>query len=140
MIYEFVVKGKPQGKCRPRITTRGKFAHAYTPKATVEYEQHIRNSFECVYGNPSKLSEAPITMVVDIRFGIPTGTNKANKELMLEDKILPTKKPDADNVIKSISDALNGYLYKDDAQIIRLSVRKMYALEPSVKVVVITHE
>ena len=140
MIYEFVIAGKPEGKGRPRITTRGKFAHAYTPKQTVKYEQHIRESFECVYGKPSKLSEAPITMVIDMRFGIPIGTSKANKELMLEDKILPTKKPDADNVIKSISDALNGYLYKDDAQITRLSARKMYALEPSVRVVVITHE
>lgn len=140
MIYEFVVTGKPRGKGRPRITTRGKFAHAYTPKATVEYEQHIRNSFECVYGKPSKLSEAPITMVIDMRFGIPSGTSKANRELMLEDKILPIKRSDLDNCIKAVADALQNYLYKDDAQIIRLSARKMYALEPSVRVVVITHE
>ncbi|WXL80106.1 RusA family crossover junction endodeoxyribonuclease [Clostridium perfringens] len=38
----------------------------------------------------------------------------------------PRKKPDADNIGKIILDSLNGIAYKDDSQIIELSVIKSY--------------
>jgi len=53
---------------------------------------------------------------------------------MLEDEIYPTIKPDTDNIAKIILDSLNGIAYKDDKQVIRLSVEKRYAEEPSVSV------
>ena len=36
---------------------------------------------------------------------------------MLNGRLFPTKKPDADNIIKVILDALNGLAYRDDSQI-----------------------
>ena len=36
-----------------------------------------------------------------------------------------TRKPDADNVAKSVLDALNGVAWLDDAQVTHLSVRKL---------------
>jgi len=44
------------------------------------------------------------------------------------------KKPDADNIIKIIADALNGLAYKDDCQIVRLEFEKFYALTPRVEI------
>ena len=38
----------------------------------------------------------------------------------------PTKKPDADNIAKVVCDALNGLAYKDDAQVIDLTVHKRF--------------
>ena len=32
----FTIEGKPFGKQRPRVTTKGAFAHAYTPKETAD--------------------------------------------------------------------------------------------------------
>lgn len=49
-------------------------------------------------------------------------------------KIFPTKKPDIDNVIKVIADALNGVAYDDDKQIIDVSARKVYSETPRVDV------
>ena len=46
----------------------------------------------------------------------------------------PTKKPDADNVIKIITDALNGIAYDDDRQIVALMFEKFYAEIPHVDV------
>ena len=38
-MISFRVEGEPIGKGRPRVTARGgKFAHAYTPKKTKDYE------------------------------------------------------------------------------------------------------
>ena len=37
-----------------------------------------------------------------------------------------TSKPDADNYAKLILDALNGVLWRDDAQVVRLFAEKVY--------------
>jgi Holliday junction resolvase RusA-like endonuclease len=62
-------------------------------------------------------------------FPIPKSTSKKNRALMLEDKLLPTKKPDSDNIAKVICDALNGVAYGDDTQIVKLVVNKRYTAE-----------
>lgn len=39
-----------------------------------------------------------------------------------------TSKPDCDNIIKIAKDSLNKIVYRDDAQIVRVSAAKMYGL------------
>jgi Holliday junction resolvase RusA-like endonuclease len=53
---------------------------------------------------------------------------------MLDNKIYPTIKPDTDNIAKSILDSLNGIAYKDDKQVVKLTVEKRYDEIPSVSV------
>jgi Holliday junction resolvase RusA-like endonuclease len=48
--------------------------------------------------------------------------------------ILPTTKPDTDNVVKAIFDACNGVVWRDDVQAVDLSLRKRYSRSPCVKV------
>lgn len=48
----------------------------------------------------------------------------------------PTKKPDADNIAKTICDALNGVAYDDDKQIAWLSVYKQYSENESIYVTI----
>jgi Holliday junction resolvase RusA-like endonuclease len=45
---------------------------------------------------------------------------------MLENDISPTKKPDIDNVVKIVLDALNKMAFKDDNQITKIDVEKKY--------------
>ena len=47
--------------------------------------------------------------------------------MKLNNELRPNKKPDIDNVIKLVADALNEVAYKDDAQIIELECRKFYS-------------
>ena len=51
---------------------------------------------------------------------------------MIENKVHHTKKPDCDNIAKSILDALNNVAYYDDSQICKLSVEKYYGEVPKV--------
>ena len=60
---------------------------------------------------------------------IPKSTSKAKVEEMLENKISPTKKPDVDNIAKSILDAMNNFVFKDDNQVSKISIEKRFALE-----------
>lgn len=55
---------------------------------------------------------------------------------MLKGDILPTKKPDSDNIIKIILDALNGVCYHDDAQIYSINFEKKYAEIPETKIII----
>lgn len=41
-----------------------------------------------------------------------------------------TSRPDADNIIKLVGDALNGIVWRDDSQIVTLQVSKRYAITP----------
>lgn len=45
---------------------------------------------------------------------------------MRDKKIRPIKRPDLDNVLKAVSDALNKIAYKDDSQIVGAVLRKYY--------------
>ena len=53
---------------------------------------------------------------------------------MIDGEILPTKRPDIDNVVKCIMDSLNKLAYKDDAQVVALVAEKCYGAEPMVLV------
>ena len=46
---------------------------------------------------------------------------------MLEGRELPLKKPDMDNIVKVVADALNGAAYHDDTQIVYVNAKKCYS-------------
>ena len=119
----FVVPGKVQGKGRPRFTKRG---NTYTPKATKDYENLIK---QCYLLSPEEhhVSDKPISLSVIAYFKPPKSISKKLKLLMISEEILPTKKPDGDNIQKAIADALNGIAYSDDKQIVDWSLKKRYA-------------
>lgn len=129
---KFVVLGQPQGKARPRLTTRGVYARAYTPKKTVEYEELIRFS----YRSSLKASEKPIRMWINAYYSIPKSFNKAKRQQAIDNVIKPCVKPDIDNVTKCVFDALNGIAYTDDAQIIKVSCEKYYSVAPRLEITI----
>ena len=160
MRIEFTVPGMPQGKARPRVCRINGKSVTYTPKKTSEYERLIRARFvteldkshtEFSAGKDNEIlrflnakkqtlqrpyfeKDTPLEMKILALFPIPKNTSKKIKFLMLRDEILPTKKPDSDNIIKAICDALNNVAYEDDKQICRIYFEKKYAQIPCVKV------
>lgn len=129
MIYEFEVPGKVKGKGRPRINTTT--AIAYTPTKTKEYEELIKQYFILKYRKINPL-ENRIKVTIQAYFSIPQNTNKTQKEEMLKGNISPTKKPDIDNIAKIVLDALNKLAFKDDNQITKLNLEKIYSEEEKV--------
>lgn len=116
----FEIEGKPVGKGRPRFWN----GHAVTPQATRDYEKRVALAYkEC---NLPLFETEPLEVEIIAKYPIPKQTRKADRELMMERKIIPTKKPDIDNIAKIILDGLNGVAYTDDNQVCRLSVRKEY--------------
>lgn len=103
----------------------------YTPEKTVNYENRVKAMY--VYGRFPKL-EGPIRVSVVMYFGIPASVSKKARQLMLDGEILPAKKPDCDNVCKSILDAIQGIAFDDDKQVVELRAKKLYSDNPRVVV------
>lgn len=125
--YEIEIEESITGKARPRMNTYT--GRAYTPTKTKNYEYLVRQIF--LYKYPDyKPIEGRVTMTIKAYFEIPKSTSKKKEAEMLSGAISPTKKPDWDNIGKIISDALNKFAFKDDAQVIKLEVEKKYAEKP----------
>jgi Holliday junction resolvase RusA-like endonuclease len=127
---EFVVPGPPRGKGRHRMTRTG---HSYTPQDTMMYENLIKSSFLSSFP-PNGGYEDRITLTVVAFFAIPKSASKKKKVDMACAMIQPTKKPDVDNILKVVCDALNGVAWKDDAQITEAFVYKEYDENPHLTV------
>ncbi len=132
----FTVEGPPQGKGRPRFRRAGNFVSTYTDQKTKSYEATIKAWAQRAISPGSPL-EGPVSVDLYIRMGVPASTSKKRQEACLQNAELPTKKPDIDNIIKAYLDAMNGIIYKDDTQVVRLSAKKVYSLVPGVDVCVV---
>lgn len=119
----FTIPGAPQGKARAR---------------TVLYENLVKTEFlrQCGRGQRIRSDSAyrAISMQIIAVYPVPASYPKRDKVAALAGDLLPTKKPDIDNVAKIIADALNGLAYDDDAQITDLLVLKRYGEDPEVRV------
>ena len=80
--------------------------------------------------------EGPCVLRIDAYFEVPKSKSKRFREAALNGTERPTKKPDIDNIVKAIQDALNGLAYKDDAYIVHLACQKFYRDNPRVEVFV----
>ena len=126
----FTVPGVPKGKARPRVTRTG---HAFTPKGTVEYENMVRMSFVTAYPDRVPIpANVPVSAGIKAYFPIPKSWSKKKREAAELDA--PTKKPDLDNIAKSILDSLNTIAFCDDSQVVYLMVSKHYSDRPRVEV------
>ena len=132
MIIKFTVLGEPTGKQRPKVFKKNGVSRAITPDKTVLYENLVKLS-ACKDG-PVKRLDGEIEANIKAYYSIPKKMTRKNKELIEEDKLHPTKKPDCDNVAKIILDALNGIAYKDDSQVVKLTIEKYFSYEPRVEV------
>lgn len=132
----FTVKGVPQGKGRPRFRRAGNFVTTYSDAKTKAYEELIRVMARIALG-PARPSEGPVSVDLYIRCPIPLSYPHKRLKACLANEELPTKKPDIDNVIKVFLDAMNGVVYKDDTQVIRVSAKKAYSSIPGVDVCVV---
>jgi Holliday junction resolvase RusA-like endonuclease len=127
---KFIIHAAPKPKGRPRVTRSG---HAFTPKATREYEQLIVSEWEIQHGKATPI-ENPIAVRVMFYMPIPKATSNKARERMAAGLEVPVKKPDIDNLLKAVLDALNGKAYQDDNQIVDILAEKRYSDEPRTEV------
>lgn len=125
-MIKFEILGEACAKGRPRFRSVGKFVQTYNTDKTVNYENLVKLSF-VNSGNEPILEDVPLRVSLEIFIETPKSVSNKKRNLMLNGSIRPTKKPDLDNVAKSILDALNGVAFKDDKNVVELNLIKWYA-------------
>jgi Holliday junction resolvase RusA-like endonuclease len=128
----FVIPGKPHGKARPRFYA----GHTYTPQETREYERLAAFLYKKAAGGVFFARSEQVCVHVTAVYAIPKSASKKARASMLDGTVIPTSRPDIDNVLKIVLDALNGVAYEDDAQVGFVSAEKRYGEEPCVLVTV----
>ena len=113
MIIEFFVPGHCQAKQRPFVTKTGTF----TRKQTVAFLNKVALFASQAMKGRQSLTDA---IRLEIVFILPRPKAHFDSRGEIKDryKLLEhTKRPDLDNLIKSIKDACNKIIWNDDSQI-----------------------
>ena len=126
---KIIIEGKPRGKGRPRFTRSG---IVYTDQQTKDYEKLVGISYQNC--KDRKVYTNAIKMEIRAYFEPIKSISKKERDRLIGKSY--TKKPDADNIAKIIMDGLNGIAYKDDSQVVELTVTKHYSEKEYVEVII----
>ena len=111
-IYYLFVPGQP--KAQPR-TRKGKYGNIYNPDTADAWKEAIQVYFlrcrkETILG--------PVSLQASFYFYAPPKKHVSSPHII---------KPDGDNLIKAVMDALKGIgIYKDDCQVYKKTVEKFW--------------
>ena len=124
---KFTVPGKPiaQPRQRHRVVKAGPatYVQNYTPakSAISEYKASVKAAAIEVQEKPLN---GPLGVHLVCVFKRPSNVVWKTKPMT---RLHHSKKPDLDNIAKAVLDSLNGIIYYDDAQVVRLVVEKWIA-------------
>lgn len=130
----FEVYGEPKAKDRPRFGHADGGTFAYTTSKTSAYENLIRMEYKRQCRDAFFEKGVPIRITINAYLTTPMSGSKKKIAQMLEGILLPTKRPDLDNICKSVMDGLNKVAYHDDSQIVKLYIEKYFSLQPRIEV------
>ncbi len=131
--------GEPQawGRAGARIVRpRGKpsFIQFYEHPETAKYKKRLRTEAWLAMRSAPLLT-GPVMVHILARFSVPKSWPKRDRVEALAGSLRPTGKPDWDNIGK-LTDAFTGVIWKDDSQVVRATVEKLYSAEPGLAVTV----
>lgn len=134
MTITITLPGQPKGKGRPRFrvvkSKTGKvFGSTFTDAQTRSYETLLREAAEAVMGE-APLLEGALQIDVEARFDVPQSWSRKKREAALRGEVMPTGRPDLDNLVK-VLDALNSVVWRDDSQIVIANIAKLYSERPA---------
>ena len=131
--FWFCIPGEPVAKGRPRVY--GKVA--VTPEKTKNYERLVGYFARQVIGDMKPYPNG-VKLTVKAFFGIPKSWTKAKRKMALAGDLQHTQRPDFDNVLKAVTDGMNGIIFNDDSQVCRMGEDsgKFWSDSPRVEVTV----
>jgi len=135
-MINFSIDENPKALKRHRMTWRGGVARSYDPSA--------QDKKEFLMMAKKYAPKTPILGAISVRieFYMPRPKNhyrtgKYSHLLKADAPMNHTGRPDIDNLLKFVMDALNGVFYKDDSQICQVFTLKQYNTRPGTLVEIV---
>lgn len=110
----------------------------FTAPRQKAYARTIGQYFIAAGARPAKAwTGVPLSLTVQVLLPVPASWRPEKRAAALAGHIRPISRPDLDNWLKLPMDALNGLVWKDDAQVVDLGESgKWYAEKPCLRIVV----
>ena len=128
MEISFTVSGECVAQGRPRAAVIAGHVHVYDPAKSRDYKQYVKIEAARVMQD-KPLLEQPLAVALVVALPVPKSFSKKKTAMALRHELHPAKKPDIDNFFKSL-DCLNGVVWRDDSQIVKLEIEKRYDEKP----------
>jgi Holliday junction resolvase RusA-like endonuclease len=135
VIIDLKIAGKSSTKQRPRFNTQT--GRTYTPSSNIISENDVRAVWREA-GEPRISDDVAIHAYIKVSVLRPNShfNTKGNlNKKGLHNPIPRNKKPDLDNSIKTLFDALNSRAYKDDVQIAALVCERVWGKWPETRII-----
>ena len=115
-----IIYVEPHAKGRPKASTFGGHVQIYPPTKTRKSEADIKASIRSEIGQAERYGGGE-ALVLWVTFYVvrPKSAPKRVK--------YPVTRPDLDNYLKTLLDALNKFAYPEDSQIVNIHAKKAFA-------------
>lgn len=134
-----IIPGVPTAKGRGRVGMGGHGRPVvYTPQKTRDFENLVKLEARRVMGDMPPF-DGTVELVVRARLPIPDSFSKKKREMAMSGELLPGKRPDLDNYIKSASDGIDKIVVSDDSRVVKLSAIKVYAETPGLDIKIVQY-
>lgn len=117
-LHTGLIAGPPVAMGRPRMTRGGR---AYTPAKSREYMNMAIEQIKTDWANKPPLADQPLKLCVQF-------IHKRPARIKVPGRVLKTTKPDIDNLIKMVMDAISkAGVWVDDNLIVEIQCTDYYA-------------
>jgi Holliday junction resolvase RusA-like endonuclease len=123
--------GVPVSKARARFGC----GHVYTPAPTRGFANDLGWSARAAMGGRKPITGA-VRITALFELPVPATWTEKRKAAAIVGNIMPISRPDLDNFVKAALDAINGIAIVDDAQVVEISARKIYGVNPKTVVTI----
>jgi len=123
---KFTILGEPVPKGAMKAVFAKGFMHKYVPAKTRNAMADMRAQIVSQLPAEWQPYDCPLALHIQIYKSKPKSAKKTDK--------WPSKRPDTDNYLKTILDAMNTVVFKDDALVCYIEATKMYDEKPRVEI------
>lgn len=122
MTIEIYIPGNPVPQGRPKFARRGQHVTTYDPDKSRDWKNYVRL---CAAEDVKEPFGKGVPLTISAQFHMVRPASISEKR-----RPFPTVKPDVDNLIKGVKDALTGICWIDDAQVVAVHASKHYSDKP----------
>ena len=131
--FELYVSGEPVAQGRPRFSTVHGFPQAIDPAKSREFKHILAKMARERMAQDSQM-QGPLCLFLKVYRVPPKSWAKYRRRDAIAFSEGITTKPDLDNYVKIVLDALNGVVFSDDSSIVKICASKRWSDRPGMHI------